>query len=191
MRVKMFILATSLWILWPNMASSAFSGQVPEGWRISHCENHEIVIDENRYQSPPKSYSIKSSSKVKENDVCSLYQNLNLSMYIAKRVQIKAYMRGSTNASIWAEVYKSKGSGKVESIMGASKALSMNSEVTEWIPKKIVLDIPNDATSFAFGFLMRKHGQVWIDDISVDIVNKNIPLDGVYTRFLKGPVNLP
>jgi hypothetical protein len=45
---------------------------------------------------------------------------------------------------------------------------------TGWAEYNIVLDVPDNADAIAFGVLLTGTGQVWIDDIRFEVVNKII-----------------
>jgi hypothetical protein len=60
-----------------------------------------------------------------------------------------------------------------------------------WTRHEIVLDVAPEATFVSFGILLNGAGQAWIDDLSVDVVAKDVPLTGhALGAPHKKPVNL-
>ena len=56
-----------------------------------------------------------------------------------------------------------------------------------WTQCEIVLDIADTATNIAFGALLNGTGQIWFDDLKLDIVGKDVPITSPVN---KEPVNL-
>ena len=45
-----------------------------------------------------------------------------------------------------------------------------------WKQCDIVLDVPEDATGISFGVLLWGSGEVWMNDVSFEVVGKDVPL---------------
>jgi hypothetical protein len=52
------------------------------------------------------------------------------------------------------------------------------SGTTGWAEYEIVLDVPADADLVAYGILLSDQGEVWIDGVSVDVVDDCAPTTG-------------
>jgi hypothetical protein len=46
----------------------------------------------------------------------------------------------------------------------------------------VVLDVPQDATVIAFGVIDSGKGQVWIDQLTLDTVGQDVPVDSMQAR---------
>ena len=44
-----------------------------------------------------------------------------------------------------------------------------------WKQCDVVLDVPNDATGIFFGILLSGSGEVWMNDVSFEVVGKEVP----------------
>lgn len=80
--------------------------------------------------------------------------------------------------------------------------------VTEWTRYSVVLDVPASAVGLTFGFSLVGSGQVWLDDVSLEIVSRGVTPTGhalglggkpqlldrtarnLYRTAARGPVNL-
>jgi hypothetical protein len=52
------------------------------------------------------------------------------------------------------------------------------SGTTGWAQIEVVLDVPLDADRVAYGVLLSDQGEVWIDGISLDVVDDCVPTTG-------------
>jgi hypothetical protein len=48
---------------------------------------------------------------------------------------------------------------------------------TDWQLRSVTLDIPEDAATLNFGVINSGRGQVWIDDLKLEVVGKEVPVD--------------
>lgn len=48
---------------------------------------------------------------------------------------------------------------------------------TDWQLRSVVLDVPADAKAIAFGVLHEGKGQVWLDDLKLEVVGTDVPVD--------------
>jgi hypothetical protein len=49
---------------------------------------------------------------------------------------------------------------------------------TDWAQYEVVLDVPPQATNVAYGLLLAGSGQVWLDGVSLDVVDGSVPTTG-------------
>jgi hypothetical protein len=78
------------------------------------------------------------------------------------------------------------------------------SDTTDWKMYSVVLDVPSDARNIALGVAMTGKGQTWADDLTFEVVDRNIavtnkaPTEGIddpaYAKIpkatIKRPINL-
>jgi hypothetical protein len=58
---------------------------------------------------------------------------------------------------------------------------------TDWQKYEIVLDIPGDGATIGFGALLQGRGEIWLDDVNLEIVGQDVPTTNPYQRQ---PLNL-
>ena len=62
---------------------------------------------------------------------------------------------------------------------------------TAWQNYEVILDVPQDATTIAFGILLNKSGSVWLNSIKFESVGLDVPATGNASgAATKGPINL-
>ena len=49
---------------------------------------------------------------------------------------------------------------------------------TDWKKFEIVLDVPNEAYNIIVGVALHGLGQIWIDELDLQIVDSSIPVTG-------------
>ena len=60
----------------------------------------------------------------------------------------------------------------------------------DWTRVEIVLDVPTEAKDIAFGILLSRDGQVWLDDLKFEVVPTSVPVSGRGVQLTKAPSNL-
>ena len=58
-----------------------------------------------------------------------------------------------------------------------------------WAPYEIVLDVPADAVSISFGFVLAQHGKVWADGFRLEKVPLSVPITARAATPPRAPVN--
>lgn len=105
----------------------------------------------------------------------TMAQLVKADAYRGKRVRYSAFVKTRAvagSAGLWM---------RIDDGGGGMLALDnmMNRPVratTEWTPLSIVLDVPADAEGLAFGLLLMGAGDVWIDDVSMEVVGTDVPV---------------
>ena len=61
---------------------------------------------------------------------------------------------------------------------------------TGWRKHEITLDVPINSYKITFGILLSGESQVWIDDISFEIVGNDVPTTDIQIQLPESPTNL-
>ena len=63
---------------------------------------------------------------------------------------------------------------------------------TDWKQYEIILDVPANGKVINYGVLLGSNGEVWFDNLKLEVVDKNIPVTSAKPEIslLKEPVNL-
>jgi hypothetical protein len=135
----------------------------------------------------------------------SIVQFVDAGKYRGKRVRFSAALktRGVKNwAALWirADGTDSNG-GRVAECESMQTPNRRPHGDTSWQRYSLVLDIPEDTTSIAYGAEMRGIGRLWLDSVQIELVGDEIPVtrkvELVVTHFpppqhkvLPAPTNL-
>lgn len=107
----------------------------------------------------------------------TLMQQISAKNYQGKRVRFQAMVK-TREVSNWAGLWM-----RIDS-PGANVAAFYNSQnkpivgSTDWQLRSVTLDVPEDATTLSFGVIDAGKGQVWIDQLSLEPVGQDVPVDG-------------
>ena len=161
-----------------------------KGWFLagSNPESYEIGTVKDTERNSTVAF-LKSKKAV--DGFGTIMQSFNPTTYLGKRVRLSGYIK-SKDLKSWA--------GMWFRIDGAEKKILAFDNMqkrpitgnTEWKKYEIVLDAPENSTGFAFGVLQAGPGQVWLDDLKFEVVDKTVPLTNILENGpeTSGPQNL-
>jgi hypothetical protein len=151
---------------------------LPKGWRKAGTmpDSYEMVAAHNEGRDGKTCATIRSLSP-KISGFGSLMQYIVPGKFAGQKVRLSAWIRSKDvegAAGLWLRVDKE---------INRSTALMENMEknpikgTTEWRKYQIVADVPEFAAGIAYGVLLSGTGQMWIDDVEIEIVEQK-PLSG-------------
>lgn len=171
------------------------SFDVPNGWSKagSNPQSYETGLAKNVGKDGKSAAYIKSIEK----DISgfgTLMQQIKPDKYLGKRIKMTGYVK-TENVTNWSGLWM-----RVDQ-KGKSIPLSFDNMHdrpikgnTDWEKYEIILDIPFNSSLIAYGALLHGTGQLWFDNITIEIVEKSIPTTGSINSKLNGtldePVNL-
>ncbi|MCH9651237.1 MAG: hypothetical protein K0U98_23635 [Deltaproteobacteria bacterium] len=172
--------------------ASLLEAAAPDGWFLagSHRRAYETGT-EPRSEGEGTVAFLRSVEEVPRG-FGTLMQTVSAQKYRGVRLRLSADLR-SRDIETWAGMWM-RVDGKTE---GQSLAFDNMQDrplrgTTEWKHYAVVLDIPQEAESIAFGFLISGNGQLWVDEVDLEEVDKSIPVtDRLAPSSLpEEPVNL-
>ena len=112
----------------------------------------------------------------------SYMQTSTADKYLGKRIRMTGYMK-SKDVTAWAGFWL-----RVDQA-GSQQFLSFDNMQdrpikgsTDWNKYAIVLDVPNNASSIAFGALLGGTGQIWFDNPQFEVVDNSVQTTGLYSK---------
>jgi hypothetical protein len=170
------------------------SFDLPKGWFKAGTDpdKYEMSVDIGAGQESKNAATIKSIEK-RIKGFGTLMQNCSPEKYAGKRVRMTGYMKSKDVAESAAFWFRIDANGSKE----PSNFDNMNGRpikgTTDWKKYEIVLDVASDASNLAYGALLSGTGQIWFDNITLEIVDNSVPstnLYGVKKQSPQSPVNL-
>ena len=176
--------------------------EIPEGWdkwvnSVYSPSAYEVGIDTKVFHSSPKSYYIKSNElteiKTSYRPFASISQSLSSKDFWGKRIRVSAVLKGDSlnNKAVLFIHVLSRKDGKEEYLRQADDPIAGITGTTNWKQCSVVADVPENAHRFLYGLYIEGEGQAWIDDVNIEIVDKEIPEKGVWFPEKGKPYNLP
>jgi hypothetical protein len=164
--------------------------QVPPGWLVagSSPQDYDFSLDSS---IPPNGHSalIAARSGVALQGFGTLMQVISAENYRGQHVRLSGYLKTyeATRAQMWMRV-----DGPERKVLSFDNMDSRPiTGTTDWKRYDVVLDVPTDSASIAFGFLLTRGGKVWGHDFGLEQVDASIPPTASASPQLpKEPVNM-
>jgi hypothetical protein len=177
-------------------ADVASKTKTPKGWMYcaEHESDYETFIDTSEKHSGKSCATLRSIVK-KPRPFGNLMQYIDAKNYVGKRVKLSAGVKSkieSGTCQLWIRI-----DGEWESDTKTGAFDNMDDRpingITDWKKYDLVVQLPAKSTGIAFGMMLIGKGQVWVDDVSLEEVGKDVPLTGKYahgTGYSATPMNL-
>jgi hypothetical protein len=109
--------------------------------------------------------------------LATLQQSIRASAFRGERVRLSGFVKsgggfaGSATSGLWMRVDGPAGSESSDYMQ--RRPIEQG---TGWARYDVVLDVPRNAVGVSFGVMLFGHGQVWLDDVALERVGRNVPL---------------
>ena len=146
------------------------AGQTPD--------RYEVGVDDTGYGRSGGAKFIRHKTGVREGSETewgTLMQQIAADNYRGKRVRFSAQVRTravTSWAGLWMRVDRPGG----DMVLYNSSDRPIRG-TADWQQKSVVLDVAPDASVIAFGVINEGTGQVWIDDLKLEVVGNDVPVD--------------
>jgi hypothetical protein len=168
------------------------TNHVPSGWSLAGNSPASYRTGLDRAAMPggaPSAYLASTQAKVA--GFGTLMQTINAQNYLGKRVRLRGWVKSQDAADwagLWMRVDKSKTMVAFDNMQDRSIKGTQ-----AWNSYDIVLDVPSDATAISFGILLAGTGEVWLNDVTLEVVDNDTKTTGqgmTPSNLPKTPVNL-
>ena len=121
-----------------------------------------------------KSISLRSAAGV-------LRQTIKSDHYRGKRVRFSGYVRSEVSegwAGLWMRV-----DGEQGQRLGLDNMQNRPiKRTTDWTKYEIVLEVPVNSIALTFGVVFAGKGEVWADDLRIEVAGPDVPSSDVYGK---------
>lgn len=164
----------------------------PTGWFLagSNSTNYRTGVDRRDMHGGLPSAYLASLSK--GNGFGTLMQSISAANYAGKRVRLRGWVK-SQEVDDWAGLWMRVDKGRETETVAFDNMVDRGIKGAHpWSTYDVLLDVPADATSINFGILLTGAGEVWLNDLSLEVVDIETPTTGTNlgTRLPQRPVNL-
>jgi len=159
-----------------------------KGWLKSGAapNDYEIGVDKQ------ETYHGKLSAYIKAREsprgFGTLMQTIKADAYVGKRLKMSGSVK-SEGVQEWAGLWMRVDRSNKVSILDNMQDRPIRA-TTAWTKCQIVLDVPDDSVTIAFGVLLGGRGQVWVSDIQFEVVSTNVPTSDLFGNYPDKPMNL-
>lgn len=167
--------------------------QLLKGWNLSgsHPFNYKMGIDRENVHKGRASGFLKAVTVQSQGEFATMMQQFKAEKYLGKRIKLSGFIKTKDvdgSCGFWMRVDDSLGDVLQFDNMSDRPIVGNN----EWNHYHIVLDVPENSAVIAFGVLLSGNGQVWIDELKFEEVDKQTPTTNIdfSSDLLEEPVNL-
>ncbi|HCX47595.1 MAG TPA: AraC family transcriptional regulator [Bacillus sp. (in: Bacteria)] len=167
--------------------------QLLKGWQLSgsHPFNYQMGIDREIFHKGKASGFLKSVTVQSQGEFATMMQQFKAEKFLGKRIKLSGFIKTKDVGGFcgfWMRVDDALGDVLQFDNM-SDRPVVGNSE---WNHYAIVLDVPENSVVIAFGVLLSGNGQVWIDELKFEEVDKETPTTNIdfSADLLDEPTNL-
>ena len=161
-------------------APMAVYAQVPAGWQAvtDGTGDYSVHTDGARRDGGQGFAGATIKANVESpRGSAMLAQSVRADAYRGKRVRLSGYLKTiGVNEGTAVLFMRVDGDGTIQTSDYMQNRPLMFT--TDWSRQEVVLDVPRDAIGVTFGFLLSGSGQVWLDDVEIDEVGKDVATTG-------------
>jgi hypothetical protein len=168
------------------------SFRIPKGWFAGGDapDKYEMGVDPAVFYENHPCVTIKAGPE--PDAFAGLFQSFKVAedSYAGKRLRFSAAVRSvdvENVAALFMRVAKSNGELSAFDNMHNRKITGSN----DWAHHAIVLDVAQDANDICFGFFLGGQGQIWMADVCLETVDRDVPTTDIIEEIAPYfPVNL-
>jgi hypothetical protein len=157
---------------------------LPNDWqrvtRSGAPDRYSITVDENVKHGGKASASIKFMCGDDQDASGSLIQTIASDDYRGKRVRLSGWLKSVdvADTALWMSVQGERRQFAFDNMAGRTIR-----GTADWKMYSIVVDVPVEAKRIGIGMFVWGKGQAWVDDLSLEVVDKNVPVTNVDVGF--------
>ena len=174
----------------PAKEQPVSSGSAPQGWHLagSNPENYETGVDSQAKRNGFPIAYLKSKPSA-TGGFGTLMQSFSASKYAGQRMRLSGSVK-SDEVNDWAGLWMRVDVNARPFVIDNMENRAIKGSV-DWHEYQIVLDVPKDATTVAFGILLSKSGMVWLNNVRFETVGTEVPVTAKpFAATQEDPVNL-
>lgn len=162
------------------------SGADLQAWSDSGNADYEEGIARLVFHTGTASAYVKSKGTVNTGSYDVLSQMIRADDYRGKRLRLSGYIKANQVGG-WAGLWMNIASSSYQ-LLGLDNMQNRPiTGTTDWQKYEIVLDIPEDGATIGFGVLLQGEGEIWLDDVNLEVVGQDVPTTNPYQQQ---PLNL-
>ncbi|MET9901123.1 hypothetical protein [Streptomyces sp. NPDC006446] len=164
----------------------------PKGWEVSGSvpEDYEVGLDFEVFSVGRASAFIRSRHE-NPTGYASLVQSIKADDYHCTRLQMTARVKARDVvgwAGIWMRVDDAHERTIAFDNMG--KPERRIAGTVGWRGHSVTLDIPENGAYISFGAVLQRAGQIWLDEVRLNVVDDSVPVTDIVSNLPRHPVNL-
>jgi hypothetical protein len=159
-----------------GLFTSPVRAALPQAWGVGNEKEYEVSRDTNLKHGGEASVQIHSSADAPEN-AGVIAQFLRADNFRGKRVRLTGFVKPEAVerwGGLWLRVDTAE---RIGVQYGNTKSQDATG-TADWAQHHIIVDVPDDATTISLGATLIGKGQLWVDDLALDVVGNDLPTNG-------------
>ena len=163
----------------------------PRGWALVGPQLQAYTVRLDATQQHGGGYSALLECSVRDlESFGALQQFFRADNLRGQRVRLRGYLR-SRDLELWAGLWMRVDGAEASQLAFDNMWQRPVRGNTEWSQYDIVLDVPEAAVQIAYGVTLAGSGRLWIDDISIEAVDKSVPTTDMGQAPIPGKMQVP
>ncbi len=150
--------------------------QPPAGWKARGLtpQDYDMFTDSTVHYGGKASASLKAKESATKKSWSTLGQGIEPDEYRGKRVRLSGYLK-SVDAG-WAAFWLRIDAANFDAVPLAFDNMDDRQikGTTNWKKYELVLDVPSEASLIAFGVMLGGKGQIWVDELHLEVVGQDV-----------------
>src|SRR5919197_5870705 len=173
-------LSLAMGIIATSLVAAGARAQVPAGWQAVADGSGEYTVRADvarRDGGQGFAGATVKANVASPQGSAMLAQSVRADAFRGKRLRLSGYLKTiEVNEGTAILFMRVDGEGVVQtSDYMQNRPLMLT---TDWAKQEIVLDVPRSAIGITFGFMLGGSGQVWLDDVALEIVGQDVAVTG-------------
>jgi hypothetical protein len=156
-------------------------GAMPVGWYAQGNSTGDYAVGTDRSRRDGGQGQAGGTIRSLTDDprgFATLQQSIRATEFRGERIRLSGFVKSGTGilgatSGLWMRVDGPAGSESIDYMQERPIEQGM-----DWARYDVVLDVPSNAVGVSFGVLLFGRGQVWLDDVALERVDRNVPLTG-------------
>ena len=163
-----------------------------KGWFLSgsHPFNYEMGTDRDNIHQGKASGYLKSKTVQDPGEFATMMQEFKADKFRGERIELSGFIetKNVQHSGLWMRIDSASDDILQFDNMYDRPIIGTNN----WNRYSIVLDVPENSAIISFGILLAGKGEVWLDGLRFEVVDKNTPTThySVEKNLLEEPTNL-
>ncbi len=179
----------TLLLLCVTLFNLCFAGEIklldsiPRGWQTLPTKDPDVEIGiDTLIKHGGKASAFLYRAESDDAGTAGLAQYIEATPYLGKRVRWSVYAKSK---DIQRATFFMRVDGKETSLTFANANKNPVEETSDWRVYQVTLDVPEESVKIVFGTVLVNRGMLWIDDCTLEIVDKTVPSDDILTEQQK------
>ena len=158
------------------LAGLAYADDVPGWHRVGSArEDFEIRLDREVHHGGTASGMLECTKK-RSKGTGTLEQDFRPEEYSGRRIRMRAWIKGEDAGRVMIYIRSEGPSGEILDF--ANTQLHAGHGTFDWRLHELVIDVPPESTVIQVGLILGEKGKAWMDDVSVEAVDRNVSRTG-------------